>query len=73
MGQEFFEYVVSVVDDGHHRHLADFARLRPAIAAARMALNRKTVTLAVVKNGEGVMVFAADPSKEWQGEVVPIG
>jgi hypothetical protein len=63
MGQ-FLEYVVSVIDDGRHRHLADFRRLRPAIAAARLALDSPRVTLAVVKRGE-VMVFAADRGTEW--------
>jgi hypothetical protein len=66
MGQ-FLEYVVSVIDDGRHRHLADFRRLRPAIAAARRSLDSPRVTLAVVKRGE-TWVYCADASSEWNGE-----
>ena len=66
MGQ-ILSYVVEVLDDAHHgsHRLADFARLDPAIRAAKLALDDKRVTLAVVRDRAGVMVYAVDRNRDW--------
>jgi hypothetical protein len=67
MGQAL-AFTVEVLDASHHtpHRIADFARLQPAIGAAKRALDDPRVTVAIVKNSEGVMVYAADNrAREW--------
>ena len=66
MGQ-ILSFTVESFDAAHpdgHR-LADFQRLDPAIRAAKIALDDKRVTLAVVKDRDGVMVYAVDKRRDW--------
>ena len=65
----FLSYTVEVLDGVHHgsHRLADFQRLPVAIKAAKRALDDRRVTLAVVKDRAGVMVYATDRRREWTG------
>ena len=49
---------------GAHR-LGDFSRLPVAIRAAKLSLEDERVTLAVVRDRAGIMVYAADNRREW--------
>lgn len=66
MGQ-VLSFTVETLDDVRHgpHRLADFARLEPAIRAAKLALSDHRVTLAVVKDRDGALRFCADRRKEW--------
>jgi len=56
-------------DDGTRLHrLADFARLDRAKSAARHALAGRDVTLAVVKDRDGALVYATDGVEVWDRE-----
>ena len=60
-------FTVEVFDDtrpGCHR-LADFSQLPVAISAAKHALDDERTTLAVVRDRQGVLVFAVDRVREW--------
>ena len=66
MGQ-FLTYVVEVLDDVHHgtHRVADFSRLQPAIRAAKLAIQDQRVSVALVKDRDGMMVYCADNRREW--------
>jgi hypothetical protein len=64
-----FPFYVETFDTSSHSHrLGDFAQLTTASAAARHALEHPSTVLAVVKDTDGVMVYAADGSKEYIGK-----
>lgn len=63
----FLSFTVEVFDSlrpGSHR-LADFQQLPTACTAARLALDDTRVSLAVVRDRDGVMRFAVDRRREW--------
>lgn len=66
----FLSFTVESFDVAHpggHR-LADFARLDPAIRAAKLAFDDHGVSMAVVRDREGAVVFVADAAgEEWTG------
>ena len=66
MGQ-FLSYSVEVLDDVHHgtHRVADFARLPAAIRACKLAIQDERVSVAVVKDRDGMMVYCADNRREW--------
>lgn len=64
MGQ-FLPYAVTVFDDGRHRTVGEYRALEAACMVARLSLQHRTITLAVVKTLDGRMVFACDSTGEW--------
>ena len=68
MGQTL-SYAVETYDGDRFRLMAEFRTLQRACSAARHAVTGRIV-LAVVKDRDGKLVYAANPSKEWREEVV---
>ena len=66
MGQTL-SFAVETYDGDRFRLLGEFRRLDVACRAAALSVNGR-VTLAVVKDRDGRLVYAANPSKEWCGE-----
>lgn len=66
-----FAYHVETYRDARRHDLGDFRTLDRARKAARHALDSPRTTLAVVRDADGVLVFATDGAKEWtEGEEV---
>ena len=70
MGHSSLTFSVETLDSYRHgpHRLGEFRTLPVAVAAAKHALDDERVTLAVVRDREGVMVFAVDRIREWTGE-----
>lgn len=68
----FLPYTVESFDGSRRHTLGDFRRFKPATSAARRALLSPRTTLAVVRDADGVMVYATDGEKEWNGEEVVV-
>ena len=62
MGQ-FMPYLVETFDE-RFRVLGEFRRFDTARAVARRAVIGR-VSLATIKDRQGVLVFAVDPDREW--------
>lgn len=58
-------FTVEVFDGSTRRRLGDFARLRPAIAAARRALDSPRASMAVVLEDGITLRYAVDRRREW--------
>ena len=67
MGQSFLAWTVETLDASHHspHRLAEFARLGVAVKAARRALDDERVSLAIVRDRAGIMVYATDRRRQW--------
>lgn len=68
MGQSPLPYSVTVLADGRHRTIGEYAAYKVARRVARAAMDQPKATLATVKTVDGKMVYAIDPNKEWEGE-----
>jgi hypothetical protein len=71
----FLSYSVEVLDDVHHgtHRVAAFSRFPAAIRACKLAIRDERVTVALVKDRDGMMlkdrdgmmVYCADSRREW--------
>lgn len=66
-----FPYLVETFDGSRRHVLAEFRTLDRARKAARLSVDSPKVTLAVVRDSEGVMVYATDGVKTWTAEDSP--
>lgn len=64
-------FTVETFDTSSRRHTVGHFRSRSAACScARLTLVSPRVTLAVVKDNDGAMVYAIDRDQEWDGEGV---
>lgn len=66
MGQ-FLAFSVETFDSYRHgaHRLGDFSRLPVAIRAAKESLNDPRVTLAIVRDRSGRMIYCVDRRRDW--------
>ena len=67
MGQNTrLPYTVTVLEDGRHRTVADYASFTVARMVARLAASKPTVSIGMVHDVDGRMVFCVDDEREWE-------
>lgn len=68
----FLPFTLQTFDGSRRNDVGDFRRLSAATAAASRAVENPRTTLAVVRDADGVLVFATDGEQTWDGEVMPM-